>query len=166
MSSATNVIIRPANRSDVPTIVSLVRALAEYERLAHEMTASEDLFATHGFGEHPYFHTLIAEDSRKKALGFALYFFTFSTFLGKPSLYLEDLVPPAHRGNGIGKKLLQALAGIARERGCGRMEWSVLDWNEPAIAFYRSLNAKSMDDWKVFRLEAADIELLSRATDA
>ncbi|MCB0314140.1 MAG: GNAT family N-acetyltransferase, partial [Calditrichaeota bacterium] len=117
-------------------------------------------------GETAYYQALIAETGEGKAVGFALYFFTFSTFVGKPTLKLEDLfVLPAYRGQGLGRRLLAELAVIARERDCGRMEWDVLDWNEPAIRFYQSLNAAPLSEWITYRLLPPDIEELSKMTE-
>jgi GNAT superfamily N-acetyltransferase len=148
----TDIRIRRAKPEDAPTVVEFIRGLARYEKLEHEMVATEELIHRHAFGDEPLVHVLIAEHGTTPA-GFALYFFNFSTFLGRPGLYLEDLfVEPAHRGNGIGKLLLTELARIAVERGCGRFEWSVLDWNEPAIGFYRNLGAYPMDEWTTYRM--------------
>ncbi len=155
--------IREATRDDVPALLKLIKDLAVYERLLDQVVATEDLLARAGFGEERYFRALLAEDPERQAIGFALYFFTFSTFLARPSLYLEDLfVLPGHRGQGIGKALLRELAKIALEKGCGRMEWAVLNWNQPAIDFYRSLDAFPMDEWTVFRLSGEAIERLSK----
>lgn len=154
--------IREVTRKDIPSILSLVKALADYENLRHQVQVTPELLELHGFGEKPRFYTLIAENEKRKAVGFALYFFTFSTFTGKPTLYLEDLfVLPDSRGNGIGKSLLAKLANIASEKDCGRMEWSVLDWNEPAIRFYRALGAELLTDWRIFRLMPDQFELLT-----
>jgi GNAT superfamily N-acetyltransferase len=144
--------LRPVTRADVATILELIRGIAEYERLAHEVKVTEALLQEHGFGPRRIFEAILAERDGQ-ALGFALYFFTFSTFTGLPTLYLEDLfvVPPERRG-GIGSRLLIRLAQIAVERNCGRMEWSVLDWNTPARDLYFKLGAKSMDAWTVFRM--------------
>ncbi|MEX2247632.1 MAG: GNAT family N-acetyltransferase [Dehalococcoidia bacterium] len=153
--------IRPATPADTPTIARLIRELAAYERLTHEVTLDEAELREHLFGEHPYVEALIAEHAGE-AVGFALFFHNYSTFLGKPGIYLEDLfVPPDPGGAGHGKALLAALARIAVERGCGRLEWSVLDWNEPSIAFYRSLGAVAMDEWTAYRLQGAALELLA-----
>ena len=144
--------IRPATPEDVPAIARLIRALAEYEKLSHELVLSEDSLRQHLFGPRPHAEVRLAEDSGQ-VVGFALFFHTYSTFLTRPSLYLEDLfVQPEHRGRGHGKQLLVHLARLAVERGCGRFEWSVLDWNAPAIAFYRSFGAVAMSDWTVFRV--------------
>jgi GNAT superfamily N-acetyltransferase len=144
--------IREATVDDVPAITGLIRALAEYERLAHEVVIDETQLAAHLFGERRYAEVLIADEAGE-VVGFALFFHNFSTFLGQPGIYLEDLfVVPERRGRGHGKALLAALACLAFERGCGRLEWAVLDWNEPSIAFYRSLGAVAMDDWTTYRL--------------
>jgi GNAT superfamily N-acetyltransferase len=145
-------VIRPATPADVPTIARLIRALAEYERLTHEVVLDEARLRDHLFGPRPYCEVLIAEDAGT-AVGYALFFHTYSTFRTRPALYLEDLfVLPEHRSRGHGKALLAALAKIAVERGCGRLEWSVLNWNEPSIGFYKSLGATPMDEWTVYRL--------------
>lgn len=150
--------IRPAARSDVPLILQFIRELAEYERLADTVVATEDLLCDTLFGPRPAAEVLLAYSDGQPA-AFAVYFFNFSTFLGRPGLYLEDLfVKPEFRGKGFGKVLLLALARIAVERGCGRMEWSVLDWNEPAIGFYRSLGAVPMEEWTIFRLTGEALE--------
>lgn len=144
--------IDPASGTDVPLLLRFIRDLAVYEKLEQEVTATEDDLRRTLFGDKPYAEALIARLDGEP-VGFALFFHNYSTFVGKPGLYLEDLfVDPAHRGKGIGKALLQRLAAIAVERDCGRMEWAVLDWNAPSIAFYRSLGAVPMDDWTVFRL--------------
>lgn len=145
-------LIRPATRADVPLILSLVRELAEYEREPDAVTATEPMLEEALFGAKPYAEAVIAE-VEGTAVGFALYFFSFSTWTGRPSLYLEDLfVRPESRGHGSGKALLRHLAGIALDRGCGRFEWSVLDWNTPAIDFYRAMGAQPMDEWTVQRV--------------
>ncbi|MGF1582559.1 MAG: GNAT family N-acetyltransferase [Gemmataceae bacterium] len=144
--------IRTAKPSDVPVICQLIRDLAEYERLSHEVVLSEEKVKEHLFRERPYAEVLLAEEETE-VVGFALFFYNYSTFLGKPGLYLEDLfVKPANRGKGHGKKLLTALAKLAVERDCGRMEWAVLDWNEPSIQFYKGLGAGTMDEWTTYRL--------------
>ena len=153
--------IREASAGDVPLILSLIRELAEYERLSHEVVATEDALREGLFGEHRYAEILIAEHDGTPA-GFALFFHNFSTFLGKPGLYLEDLyVRPAFRGAGIGKRLLVHLARLAKGRGCGRLEWWVLDWNEPSIGFYKGLGAVPMDDWTVYRIAGTALEDLA-----
>lgn len=144
--------IRPARPNDCHLILGLIRELAEYEKLAHEVEADEERLRATLFADPPAAHCVIAFLDGQPA-GFAIYFFNYSTFLAKPGLYLEDLfVKPAHRGAGLGKALLLHLARLANARGCGRMEWSVLDWNEPAIGFYRKLGAVPMSEWTVFRL--------------
>jgi GNAT superfamily N-acetyltransferase len=153
--------IRPATRSDAPVIASLVRELADYERLLPDARATDADFLRELEAPNPVIHVLIAE-WLGKPVGFALYFFNFSTFVGRPGLYLEDLfVRPAERSRGIGRELLRALARIARERGCGRMEWAVLDWNEPALRFYQSLGARQMKEWIVHRLTPVEIDRLA-----
>jgi GNAT superfamily N-acetyltransferase len=155
--------IRRGTRRDVPTIVALIRGLAEYERLVHEVEITPAQARRHGFGRRPYFETLICRRGRRP-VGFALYFFTYSTFLGRPSLYLEDLfVLPEERGRGAGRALLRALGKIATARGCGRMEWTVLDWNAPAIRFYRRIGARLHKEWIHTRLTGAPLRRLARS---
>jgi len=150
-------LIRPAHEGDVPLILALVRELADYERLLDTVFATEEKLRTTLFGTRPAAEVLIATVDDKPA-GFALFFQNYSTFLAQPGLYLEDLfVRPDVRGCGIGRALLTRLAAIAIERNYGRMEWSVLDWNEPAIKFYESLGAKRLDDWRTFRLTGAEL---------
>ncbi|HUR42303.1 MAG TPA: GNAT family N-acetyltransferase [Verrucomicrobiae bacterium] len=154
--------IRAATAADVSEILRLIQALADYEKLRDEAVATvEDLRHTL-FGTRPAAEVLLAEvDGR--AVGMALFFPNYSTFLGKPGIYLEDLfVEPALRGQGIGKALLRAVARLAVERGCGRFEWSVLDWNQPAIDFYRSLGAKPMSDWTIYRVTGEALARLGR----
>jgi GNAT superfamily N-acetyltransferase len=154
--------IRRGTRRDAPTIVALIRGLAEYERLVHEVEITPAQARRHGFGRRPYFETLICRRARRP-VGFALYFFTYSTFLGRPSLYLEDLfVLPEERGRGTGRALLRALGKIALARGCGRMEWTVLDWNAPAIRFYRRIGARLHKEWIHTRLTGAPLRRLAR----
>ena len=144
--------IRPATPADVPVLLDFIEQLAEYERLRHACQATREALEATLFGPRPYAEALIAEDETGP-VGFALFFHNYSTFLAKPGLYLEDLfVAPAARGAGHGKALLRALAQLAVERGCGRLDWSVLDWNDPAIAFYKSLGAEPQAEWTVFRL--------------
>jgi len=158
-----NFAIRPATAADVPIILALIRALATYERAPNDVTATEDGLSKVLFGEKPAAEVLLAFEN-ETAVGFAVFFHNFSTWLGRPGLYLEDLfVRPEDRGKGYGRALLIHLAKIARNRGCGRMEWAVLDWNEPAIQFYRKLGAKSMDEWTVFRLTCDGIAKLADA---
>lgn len=144
--------IERATAGDVPAILRFIRALAEYERLAAEAVATEAALRESLFGPHPAAEVAIAYDG-EEPVGFALWFYNYSTFLGRAGLYLEDLfVLPQWRGRGIGGSLLAYLARVAVARGCGRMEWSVLNWNEPAIRFYRRMGARAMDEWTVFRL--------------
>ena len=153
--------IRPARVKDVPVILQLIRDLAAYERAPDEVTATEEQLVDVLFGERPAAEVLLAFEG-KSPVGFAVYFYNFSTWLGRPGLYLEDLfVKPEKRGKGYGRALLVELAKIARDRGCGRMEWAVLNWNEPAIKFYRTLGAKPMDEWTVFRLTGDGIARLA-----
>jgi GNAT superfamily N-acetyltransferase len=144
--------IRAGERSDVPLIADLIRGLARYERLEDEVTMTEEKLMDSLFGERPYAETLIAEEDGKP-VGFALFFHNYSTFLAQPGIYLEDLfVLPEHRGGGTGRALLERLAQIAVERGCGRLEWAVLNWNKDAIRFYERLGARPNSDWTVYRL--------------
>ena len=155
-------VIRPARPGDVADILRLIKALAEYEKLSHEVVATEAALAQALFGPRPAAEVLLAEEDGR-SVGFALFFQNFSTFLGKPGIYLEDLfVEPAFRGRGIGRDLLRAIARLAVERGCGRFEWAVLDWNAPAIGFYKSLGARPMDDWTVMRLTGEALERLAQ----
>lgn len=159
-----NFAIRPATAADVPIILELIRALATYERAPNDVTATEDGLSKVLFGEKPAAEVLLAFEN-KTAVGFAIFFHNFSTWLGRPGLYLEDLfVRPEDRGKGYGRALLIHLAKIARDRGCGRMEWAVLDWNEPAIQFYRKLGGKPMDEWTVFRLTRDGIKRLAESS--
>ncbi len=153
--------IVPAAKSDIPLILSFIRKLAEYEKLSHLVVATEENIREHVFGSNPVAEVLLAYWA-EEAVGFALYFRNFSTFLGQAGIYLEDLfVEPAHRGKGIGKALLKRLAEIAVERGYGRLEWSVLDWNKPSIEFYRSLGAVPMDEWIRYRLTGQPLTRLA-----
>jgi len=148
----TNLIIRPAHEGDVPLILRFIRELAVYQKLEHEVVADEASLRATLFGPHPFAEVLIAEQAGESA-GFALFFHSYSTFQGRPGIHLEDLyVSDSLRGQGIGGALLAYLADLAVARGCGRLEWSVLDWNTPAIGFYRGLGAAPMDDWTLFRL--------------
>lgn len=148
----TNCYLRFAQEEDVPLILDFIRSLAEYEKMADEVVATEELLKEKLFGKQQYAEVLLAfyDD---EAVGFALFFHNFSTFEGRPGIYLEDLfVEPESRGEGIGTALLQHLAQLALERNCARLEWSVLNWNKPAIDFYHSLNAQPLDDWTTYRL--------------
>lgn len=153
--------IRKAEAKDIPTILRFIRNLAEYENLAHQVEATEERLLRFGFGDLPYFHVLLAE-KEGQAIGMAFYFFTFSTFLGRPTLYLEDLfVLPEHRRYGVGRALMAALANIARAHDCGRMEWAVLDWNESAQRFFGSIGAQTHPEWRLHRLEEEQIRKLA-----
>jgi GNAT superfamily N-acetyltransferase len=167
--------IRFATPEDVPSIHALIRALAEYERLEHQVAGTPEDLRRHLFGPRPYAEALVAQPpvtdggstgdaGRESSLvGFALFFHNFSTFLARPGLYLEDLfVLPSYRRQGHGRALLRELARIAIDRGCGRFEWSVLDWNEPATAFYRSIGAPPMPDWRICRLTGEALASLAR----
>jgi GNAT superfamily N-acetyltransferase len=156
--------IVPATRSDVPLILALIKELAEYERLAHEVVATEEILTETLFGDRAYAEVIIANYDRNP-VGYALYFHSYSTFLGRPGLYLEDLyVRPSLRGKGIGRALLATLARIAVDRKCGRLEWAVLNWNEPAIGFYKSLGAKPMDTWTVYRMTGEPLAQLASSS--
>src|SRR5262249_48937279 len=153
--------IRAAAEPDVPLIATLIREPAEYERLLDTVCMTEERLRSALFGPHRYAEVAIAEDDTGQALGFALFFHNFSTFLGLPGIYLEDLfVRPLHRGKGHGKALLRELARIAVQRGCRRLEWAVLNWNTPAIEFYRSLGAVPMTDWNIFRVDGEALRKL------
>ncbi|CAN4277275.1 GNAT family N-acetyltransferase [Pseudoxanthomonas sp. LjRoot125] len=159
-----SITLRPATRADIPQILDFIRGLAEYEKLAHEAVATPALLETHLFGARPAAEVVIAEADGTPA-GFALFFHSFSTFLGQPGLYLEDLfVYPRYRSLGLGKRLMVHLARLALERGCGRFEWSVLDWNTPAIDFYRRLGATGMDEWTVQRVSGDALRALADAS--
>ncbi len=154
-------LIRPAASADVAELLRLIGELAEYEKLSHMAVGTPPMLHEALFGARPSCEALIAE-SGGRAVGFALFFTTFSTFLCKPGLYLEDLfVEPAHRGAGIGKALLRGLAALAMQRRCGRFEWRVLDWNEPSIRFYESLGAVVMPEWELVRMTEKEIAALA-----
>ena len=157
--------LRPAVAADAGTILALIRELAEYERLAHEVVATEETLREQLFGARPAAEVVLATDAATgETAGFALYFQNFSTFLARPGLYLEDLfVRPAYRRRGLGKLLLRTLGQLAVERGCGRFEWSVLDWNTDAIAFYRTLGAELMDGWTTCRVTSPALARLGSA---
>ena len=155
--------IKPATESDVALVLSFIRKLAEYEKLSQEVVATEELLRETLFGERRVAEVVVAYLA-DEPVGFALFFHNFSTFVGRPGIYLEDLfVEPAHRGKGVGKALLIYVARIAVERGCGRFEWAVLDWNTPAIDFYRSLGAVPLDDWTIFRLTGDALRRIAAA---
>lgn len=157
--------IRAATRGDVRIILDFVRALAVYEREPDAVVATEEDLLRDGFGEQPYYSCLLAEEDGKPA-GFAFYFFDYSTWLGRPGLYLEDIfVHPEFRGRGIGKALLQRVAAIAVERGCARMKWEVLDWNQPAIDFYAAMGAEFLDAWRNVRLSGDALRRLAGSDD-
>ena len=161
MPPTPDIVLRPARPDDVPAILGLIRALAEYERLAHEVEADEATLAATLFGERPAAEVVMADVDGATA-GFALFFHNYSTFLARPGLYLEDLfVQPAYRGLGVGERLMRHLARLALERGCGRFEWSVLDWNAPAIGFYRRLGAVGMDGWTTQRVTGEALRRLA-----
>ena len=153
--------IRAATEDDVPLILSLIKELAGYERLSHEVVATEETLRASLFGERQVAETLLAHLGDDPA-GFALFFYNFSTFLDRPGIYLEDLyVRPEYRGAGVGRALLVHLAGLARDRDCGRLEWSILDWNEPAIGFYESIGASPVSGWTVYRVTGRALEELA-----
>lgn len=154
--------LRAAVEADLETIIELIRALAAYERMPEAATFERETLRRNLFGQRPFAEVIIAETEEGEPVGFALFFHNFSTWLGKPGIWLEDLfVRPEHRGHGFGKALLAALARLARERDCGRVEWSVLDWNTPSIAFYRAIGAVPMDEWTTYRLEGEAIARLA-----
>ena len=153
--------IAAATERDVPLILGLIKGLAEYEKMTADVRATEELLRETLFGKKPAAEVVIGYEG-EEPVGFALFFQNYSTFIGRPGLYLEDLfVVPDRRGRGYGRRLLQHLARIAVDRNYGRVEWAVLDWNEPAIRFYRSLGARSMDDWTLFRLAGTSLEALA-----
>src|SRR6266571_2971044 len=163
MTSPNKCTIRSATADDAAVILHLIRDLATYERAPEEVTATEDQLRDVLFGERPAAEVRLAFEN-ETPVGFAVFFYNFSTWLGRPGLYLEDLfVKPEYRGRGYGRSLLVDLAKIAQERGCGRMEWAVLDWNQPAIQFYHALGAKPMDEWTVFRLTRDGIARLANS---
>jgi GNAT superfamily N-acetyltransferase len=154
--------IRPATPNDIPLIISFIKELAEYEKLEHEVVVTEDILRNSLFGNPRYAEALLGY-WEEKPVCFAIFFHNFSTFLGRPGIYLEDLyVKKEMRGKGFGKIMLAYLANIAKERNCGRLEWWVLDWNEPAIQFYKSLGAQSMSEWTVNRVTGADLDALAK----
>jgi GNAT superfamily N-acetyltransferase len=158
--------IRKANEQDVPAILAFIRALAAYERAPDAVKATEADLRSHGFGPNPYFQCLIAELDGRPA-GFAFYFFDYSTWMGRPGIYLEDIfVYPEFRGQGIGKALLQQVAAVAVENGCARLKWEVLDWNTPAIDFYRATGAEFMKEWRTMRVTGEDLMRLAGFTDS
>jgi GNAT superfamily N-acetyltransferase len=162
MNDLSNLIIQPATVADVPAILDFIRKLAKYEKLSHQVKATQSQLRQHLFGPHPAAEAIVARLG-KKPVGYALFFTTFSTFAGRPGIWLEDLfVLPAHRRAGIGRALLRSIAAIAIKRKCARLEWSVLDWNAPAIKLYRKLGAKAMDDWTTQRVTGDALVRLAR----
>ena len=158
MATQENLRIRRASSDDVPLLLNFIRKLAQYEKLSHLMVATEEGLRDELFGPRPAAEVLLAYLG-DDAVGFALYFHNFSTFLGKRGIYLEDVfVDIEHRGKGVGTALLIEVARIAKDRGCGRLEWSVLDWNQSAIDFYQSLGAAAMEEWRLFRLTGASLD--------
>lgn len=158
--------IRAANPTDVPVILGLIKELAQFEKLLHEVSATEQDLRQHLFGEQRRAEVLIAEKD-SKVLGFALFFHSFSTFLGKPGIYLEDLfILPDQRSRGVGLQLLARLAEVALERDCGRLEWSVLNWNERAIQFYLNLGSQPMDEWTVHRVTGEALQSLAKRRES
>ena len=161
-----NVHIEPATGRDVPVVLRLIQGIAEYEKLSHEVFATEARLRASLFGPRPAAEAVIAY-ADAEPVGFAIFFHNFSTFLGQRGMYLEDLfVQPEWRKQGIGRRLMAHVAKVAVERGCGRLEWAVLDWNAPAISFYRSLGARDMDEWTVYRLTGSDLEKLASRGDS
>ena len=157
-------IVRPATRADVPRLFQLIQALAEYEKLSHAVTGNLESLAEHLFGEPTYAEAILAE-LEGQAVGFALFFYNYSTFLTQPGTYLEDIfVLPEYRGQGIGKALLTYVAKQAVSRGCGRLEWSVLDWNTPAIAFYRRMGASILEEWRICRVSGSSLAELAQVS--
>ncbi|MGB3694663.1 MAG: GNAT family N-acetyltransferase [Spirulinaceae cyanobacterium] len=161
----TDKLIRLATPADIPTLFSLIEALAAYEKLSHLVTGTPESLQEHLFGAKPYAEAIVAEEEGK-LVGFALFFANYSTFLTKPGIYIEDIfVLPAYRRQGIGKALLSYVAKLAVERNVGRLEWSVLDWNQPAIAFYRSLGAAIMEEWRICRVTGEGLPQLAANTN-
>jgi GNAT superfamily N-acetyltransferase len=159
--SSSNFQIRPATERDVPVILAFIRQLAEYEKLSHEAVLTEEILRQSLFGPRPAAEVLLGYTG-DQPVAFAVFFHNFSTFLGRPGLYLEDVfVIPEMRGRGFGKAMLVELARIARERNCGRFEWAVLDWNKPAIDFYKALGAVAMDEWTTFRVTGDALKRLA-----
>ena len=162
MPKPSDFTIRPATENDVGVILALIKDLAEYEQLSHEVEATKEDIHRYLFGDRPVAEALIGEHDGI-AVSFALFFYNFSTFLGKPGIYLEDLyVKPAYRQNGFGRRMLAHIARLAKERNCGRFEWSVLDWNEPAIRTYDRLNARPMKEWILYRLSGKALDQLAQ----
>jgi len=166
LSQHSDVKIRPAREGDIPDLLEMIRELAEFEKLSHQVSATELDYREHLFGQDPAAEALIAE-AGGKPVGYALFFRTFSTFLGRPGLWLEDLyVKPGYRKNGIGKQFLLRGAEMARSRHAGRYEWCVLDWNQNAIEFYQKAGGNILEEWRIVRMEENDIKLLSENRDS
>lgn len=160
-TAVQDLFIRQAQEEDVPLLLDFIKQLADYEKLSHVVVADAESLRRTLFGEIAFAEVILA-DYQNQSVGFALFFHNYSTFLGKPGIYLEDLfVVPAMRGKGIGRQLLKYLARLTKERNCGRLEWSVLDWNKPAIEFYKNMGAVPMEQWTVFRLTGKALERLS-----
>ncbi len=160
----TNLRILPAEEKDIPLVLAFIRKLAEYERLSHVVVADQDTLRNSLFGPHPAAEVVLAY-IENEPVGFAVYFQTFSTFIGRPGIYLEDLfIEPTYRGSGIGTAILAYLASLTKQRGCARLSWAVLDWNDPAIQFYRTLGARALDDWTVFELSGTALERLAKTS--
>ncbi|GET38712.1 GNAT family N-acetyltransferase [Microseira wollei] len=158
-------LVRPATPTEVPVLFDLIVALAEYEKLSHAVSGSPASLEEHLFGKRAYAEAILAQFDGQ-AVGFALFFHNYSTFLTKPGIYLEDIfVLPEYRGQGIGKALLTYVAKLAVERGCGRLEWSVLDWNSPAIAFYQRMGASILEEWRICRVSGASLTELAQKAD-
>ena len=165
-SGSAGFVLRSAQVRDLAGLVRLIRGLAEYEKLTHQLELTEQKLAVHLFGERPVAEALVVEDRQGSLIGFALFFVSFSTFLGKPGLWLEDLfVVPDQRRHGVGTALLRALARVAVERDYGRFEWSVLDWNEPALRFYERMGASVLSDWRVCRVTGDALKELGANVD-
>lgn len=166
MSTTSNLYtLRPATPADVPALIGLITELAVFESLTHLLSVTPEKLTPHLFGERPVAEAMVAEHRDGTVVAFALTFTTFSTFLGQPSLYLEDLyVQPAHRAAGLGRRMLTRLAEIANERGCGRFEWCVLDWNENAIRFYEKMGATVLPDWRLCRLTGEALTRYARSS--
>jgi GNAT superfamily N-acetyltransferase len=163
-NAIVDVRILPAEQKDIPLVLAFIRKLAEYERLLEKVVADEDTLRNSLFGSRPAAEVVLAY-IENEPVGFAVYFQTFSTFIGRPGIYLEDLfIEPAYRGRGIGNAVLMYLADLTRQRECVRLSWAVLDWNEPAIQFYRRLGAVPLDDWTVFELSGAALDRLASSS--
>lgn len=159
---ASPITVSPATPDDVPAILSFIRELAEYEKLLHRVSATDDALRRDLFGPRPFAEVVMGR-LEGRAVGYAMFFHSYSTFLSRPGIYLEDIyVQPSFRGRGVGKALLREVARVARDRRCGRIEWSVLDWNKPSIDFYLSLGAVPMDEWTMYRMDEAAIAALAK----